>query len=119
MLRQQLPAGAELLTVLQTLLKATSLKEAISAQGANLRSQLFAPPIGIVKSGHDTGVDPDSSGQKKSLMVRFGILELYWPSASDPSGDASVDKDRLRILNVVNNVPKQSNTRDNRQTNCL
>ena len=112
MLRQQLPAGAEVINGSANIIESHVLERSnIEHKVPTYAVSSSAPPIGIVKSGHDTGVGSGLFGAEKEFNGSF------WDSRTFSglpllisSGDANVDEDRLRILNVVNNVPKTVST---------
>ena len=100
MLRQQLPAGAEVINGSANIIESHVLeRNNIEHKVPTYAVSSSMPPIGVIDSGRDTGTT--SSWDSRTFT---GLPILF------PSGDADVDADRLRILNVINNVPKTVST---------
>ena len=112
MLRQQLPAGAEVINGSANIIESHVLERSnVEHKVPTYAVSSSLPPIGVVKSGHDLGTGSGLFGEEKEFNGSF------WDSRAFTglpllisSGDANVDSDRLRILNVVNNVPKTVST---------
>ncbi len=100
MLRQQLPAGAEVINGSANIIESHVLERSnVEHKVPTYAVSSSIPPIGVIDSGRDTGTT--SSWDSRTFT---GLPILF------PSGDANVDADRLRILNVINNVPKTVST---------
>jgi len=112
MLRQQLPAGAEVINGSANIIESHVLERSnVEHKVPTYAVSSSLPPIGIVQSGHDTGTGSGLFGKEAEFNGSF------WNSRTltnlpilISSGDPTVDADRLRILNVVNNVPKTVST---------
>jgi hypothetical protein len=112
MLKQQLPAGAELINGSANIIESHVLeRNNIEHKVPTYAVSSSLAPMGIVKSGHDTGTGSGLFGKEEEFNGSF------WDSRAFTglplliaTGDTNVDADRLRILNVVNNVAKTVST---------
>ena len=112
MLRQQLPAGAELINGSANIIESHVLeRNNIEHKVPTYAVSSSVSPIGIVKSGHDTGTGSGLFGKEEEFNGSFWDSKTFTGlPLLIASGDANVDADRLRILNVVNNVSKTIST---------
>jgi hypothetical protein len=122
MLRQQLPAGAEVINGSANIIESHVLeRNNIEHKTPTYAVSSSMPPLGVVQSGHDLGTGSGINGQQKVFNDEF------WDSRTFSglpllisSGVPEVDADRLSILNVVNGVPKTvSKTRVSENTSVV
>ena len=112
MLRQQLPAGAELINGSANIIESHVLeRNNIEHKVPTYAVSSSVAPIGVIKSGHDTGTGSGLFGKEENFGGTFWNNHVFTNlPLLIATGDADVDADRLKILNVVNGVSKTVST---------
>tara|TARA_R110000824_G_scaffold66785_2_gene173086 strand:+ start:5196 stop:9053 length:3858 start_codon:yes stop_codon:yes gene_type:complete len=112
MLRQQLPAGAEVITGPANIIESHVLERSnIEHKVPTYAVSSSIAPLGIVKSGHDTGTGSGLFGKEEKFNGSFWDSRVFTGlPLLIATGDTNIDADRLRILNVINNIPKTVST---------
>ena len=112
MLRQQLPAGAEVITGPANIIESHVLERSnIEHKVPTYAVSSSIAPLGIVQSGHDTGTGSGLFGKEEKFNGSFWDSRVFTGlPLLIATGDTNIDADRLRILNVINNIPKTVST---------